>query len=147
MHKHCQYLFTILLMVLLLACASDDDGVDCTSALPEPNWFEIGFFNSQGEPLIGTVYQQEKFRLFNSDSEIFISPMPFGDPTRLQVRFLDVSPDTEYYIELTDIETDTLIFTYNTLKGPCFFSYDLTQVVYNGETFPLQYTRRIDLIK
>ncbi|WP_145758325.1 hypothetical protein [Sediminicola sp. YIK13] len=134
-------------MVLLLACASDDDSVDCTSALPEPNWFEIGFFNSQGEPLIGTVYQQEEFRLFNSKSEIFISPMPFGDPTRLQVRFPDVDSVTEYYIELTEIDTDTLSFTYETLQGPCFLSYDLTQVNYNGETFLLKNTDRVDFIK
>lgn len=146
MHKHFQYLFTISLIFLLLACGSDD-GIDCTSALPEPNWFEIGFFNSQGEPLIGTVYQQEEFRLFNSDIEIFISPMPFGDPTRLQVSFIDVDSDTEYYIELSDVDTDTLSITYDTRQGPCFLSYDLPQVIYNGETFLFQNTNRVDLIK
>lgn len=147
MHKHFQYLFTPLMIMLLLACGSDDDGKDCTSALPEPNWFEIGFFNSQGEPLIGTVYLEEDFRLFNANSELFISPMPFGDPTRLQVRFIDIDSDTEYFIELTDVDTDTLSFTFDTRQGQCFLSYDLTQVIYNGVTFPLQDSSNVDLIK
>ncbi|NNK71894.1 MAG: hypothetical protein HKO94_01755 [Flavobacteriaceae bacterium] len=139
-------LFVILILVSMLSCA-DDDEVDCTTALPAPDWFELGFFNSQGQALIGSVYLQEEFRVFNSTSETFISPMASGDQTRLQVRFPDFETNVDYFIELTSVDTDTLRFLFETSQGPCFLSYDLQQVIFNGETIMVQNTNRVDLIK
>ena len=143
-------LYNILIMciaALLFSCGNNDDEDNCTTALPAPEWFELGFFNSLGEPLVGTVYPQEEFRVFNSNSEVFVSPVPFGDPTRLQMRFLDFDSDVNYFIELTATDTDTLNFTYDVRQGPCFLNYDLTQVIYNGQTIQLSNSNRVDLIK
>ncbi len=76
MKKGYKFLFFFTLIVSLLSCGNDD--VDCTNAFPTPDWFELGFFDSQGQPLIGSVYLQDEFRVFNSNNEIFLSPIPFG---------------------------------------------------------------------
>lgn len=139
--------FLFFSLVLLLSCDNNDNEVDCTSALPEPNWFEIGFFNTQGEPLIGSVYQQETFRLFNAESELSISSIPFGDPTRLLVRFDDIESDKDYYIELTATDNDTLNFSFESFQGECFLHFNMQQVIYNGDNIQLQNSSQIDLTK
>lgn len=145
MKKSYKILFFFSFIVTLLACDNNDD-VDCTNVFPAPNWFELGFFDSQGQPLIGSVYQQDEFRVFNSNNEVFLSPI-FDDPTRLQVRFNDFTSNLDYYIELTAIDIDTLRFVYETTQGPCFLNYNLQQVVFNEETIPIQNSDRVDLIK
>lgn len=145
MKKGCKILSFFISFVFLMSCGSDD--VNCTNALPGPNWFELGFFDAQGQPLIGSVYQQQEFRIFNSNSEAFISPMSFGDPTRLLVRFPDFVSNTQYFIELNAVDTDTLNFIFDTMQGPCFLNYNLQQVIYNGETVEVQNSNRVDLIK
>ena len=145
MKKNYKILFLFSIIVSLLACDNNDD-VDCSTVFPAPNWFELGFFDSQGRPLIGTVYQQDKFRVFNANNEIFLLPI-IDDPTRLQVLFNEFTSNLDYYIELTAIDIDTLRFVYETKQGPCFLNYDLQQVVFNGETIPIQNSNRVDLIK
>ncbi|NAY91106.1 hypothetical protein GTQ34_04165 [Muricauda sp. JGD-17] len=136
-----------VIFIVLLSCENDDNNVDCTTALPAPDWFEIGFFNSQGDPLIGTVYQQADFRLFNSETEIFISPMLFGDSDRLLVPYREIESNKEYYIELTPSDMDTLNFNFESTQGPCFLNFDLQEVIYNGDTIQVLNTNRVDFIK
>lgn len=145
--KNYKFKLIVFVLVTFLSCGNEDDEIDCTLALPEPNWFEIGFYNSQGDPLIGSAYQQESFRLFNNDIELNISPMPFGDPTRLLVRYDDIVTDTDFYIELTATDNDTLNFSFNSFQGDCFLHYNLQQVIYNGEEIQLQNSSHVSLIK
>ncbi|MBT8288373.1 MAG: hypothetical protein HKN00_08865 [Flavobacteriaceae bacterium] len=133
------------IFVVLLSCGEDD--VDCSAVLPPPNWFEIGFFDTQGNALIGSVYQQEEFRLYNDNTELLLRPVPFGDPERLQVIFSNIQSNIEYYIELTATDTDTLHFNYETINGPCFSFSNLTEVIFNGRTIEFEDDSRIDLIK
>jgi len=136
----------LVTFITFLSCDNNDD-VDCTNAIPAPNWFELGFFDSQGQPLIGNVYQQDVFRIFNSNSETFISPTEW-DPHRLQIYFPDFVSDTQYYIELTTVDIDTLNFIFETTQGPCFLQYNLEQVIYNGETIEVENnSNSVDLIK
>ncbi len=139
-------LFSLTIVLTLYSCANNND-VDCSNALPGPDWFELGFFNAQGQPLIGSVYPQYEFRVFNASSEIFISPVPFGDPTRLQIRFPDFETNNEYFIELTAIDTDTLRFVYSVAQGPCFLNYNLQQVIFNNQIVEVQNSNRVDLVK
>ncbi|MBT8306852.1 MAG: hypothetical protein KJN85_07935 [Maribacter sp.] len=145
MKHYLKILFFFTLPIMISCCVNDD--VDCTNALPAPDWFELGFFDSQGQPLIGSVYQQNEFRVFNSNTETLISSMPFGDSTRLQVRFPDFTTNTQYYIELTSVDIDTLNFIFETTRGPCFLRYELMQVIYNGATIEVQNRDRVDLMK
>lgn len=135
------------LCILLIYFSCDDKEVNCTNALPEPNWFDLGFFNVQEQPLIGTVYQQETFRLYNSENEIFLATNPFGDSTRLQVRYNDIVPRNTYFIELSSTDIDTLNFSFEVTQGPCFPNYDLQEVIYNGQSYTIENTSRVDLIK
>lgn len=139
--------FSILFILFIASCGRNTDDVDCTNALPEPNWFEIGFVNTEGEPLIGTVYLQDEFRLFNNNSEIMISPVPFGNPNRLQVGYDDIVSDVDYFIELTETDNDTLRFIYSSSMGPCFINYDLQEIIYNGDSYLITSSAQIDLIK
>ena len=139
--------FSILFILFIASCGRNTDDVDCTNALPEPNWFEIGFVNMDGEPLIGTVYLQEEFRLFNASSELMLSSVPFGDPTRLQVGYDDIVSDVDYYIELTETDNDTLRFIYSSSMGSCFINYDLQEIIYNGDSYDVGNSSQIDLVK
>ncbi|NNL81727.1 MAG: hypothetical protein HKO67_14665 [Flavobacteriaceae bacterium] len=134
------------LFILCCSCADDDD-VDCSSALPPPNWFEIGFFDTNGNALIGTTYNQETFRLYNSSEETFISKVPFSSPEYLQVRFDSINPQTEYFLELSATDQDTLVFDFSLSNGPCFSWFVLEGLTYNGDEIPLSDNSRIDLIK
>lgn len=136
----------ILFSSLLLSCASNDD-IDCSTLDPGPNWFEMGFFDPDGNPLIGTVYTQESFRMFNAQEEFYVSPFTGGDPNYLIVRYDDVTNDKEYYIELSETDTDTLQFTYAVVQGPCFPNYTLENVWYNGELQPATTDLRLRLFK
>ena len=142
-----KFRLAVFVLITFLSCGNEDDEIDCTLALPEPNWFEIGFYNTQGEPLIGSIYQQETFRLFNNDIELSISPNPFGDPTRLLVRFEDIETDTDFHIELTTSDIDTLNFSFDSFQGDCFLYYNLQQVIYNGDEVQLQNSSHVSLIK
>ncbi|MDC7995651.1 hypothetical protein [Altibacter sp. HG106] len=133
-------------MLLVYACGSDDD-VDCTTALPAPNFFLLGFFTTEGTPLLGNVYDQEAFRVFNTDTTFLIPYQPGSYPNRLAVRFPAIQNDTEYFIELSEKDTDTLQFRYETMQGPCFPNYTLQQVTYNGTTIALETSGEVDLIK
>lgn len=137
----------ILFSSLFLSCTSDDDELDCSTVDPGPNWIEMGFFDSDGNPLIGTVYNQESFRMFNSQEEFFISPFLGGSPDYLIVRYEDITNDREYYIELSESDTDTLQFTYAVIQGPCFPNYILENVWYNGELQPATSGLRVRLFK
>ncbi len=137
-------LFICSLALLLPGC---EDDVDCTNALPPPNWFQLGFFTTNGEPLIGTLYKSEGFRLYNADTELSVSPMRFGDTTRLLIRYDDVLPDVEYYIELTQEDTDTLSFSYEIRQDPCFLIYTLQEVTHNGESVSFNSPFTIDILK
>lgn len=137
----------ILLASLFLSCATDDDSIDCSLSDPGPNWFEIGFFDTDGNPLIGTVYTQESFRVFNLQEEFYVSPFTGGNPNYLIVRYENITNEREYYIELSETDTDTLQFTYAIIQGPCFPNYTLENVWYNGELQPATTDLRIQLFK
>lgn len=146
MIKNCKTLLLFVFILTLFSCGSDDNP-DCSRVFPPPNWFELGFIDEQGQSLIGTVYQQDEFRIFNANSEAFIAPINGGDLTKLQVRFPDFESNTQYFIEFATEDIDTLNFIFETTQRPCFLTYDLKQVIYNGETFEVQNTNRIDLVK
>jgi len=146
MDKGLKILLLSVLLATPISCGNDDD-VDCTTALPPPNWFELGFFDTSGQPLIGTVYLQDEFRVFNDNSEIFLSPVPFGNPNRLQVRYEDFDSNLDYYIELTAQDVDTLRFIFESTQGPCFLINDLQQVIYNGESLEIGNSNLVELIK
>ena len=138
---------TLSVIALLLMTCGNDDEIDCSLILPEPNWFEIGFFDLQGQPLIGTVYTQSEFRIFNDNSETFLTSVPTGDPTRLQIFYDFFESDIDYYIELSAVDTDTLRFIYQSTLKPCSIDYDLESVIYNGESVTPVNPRLVNLIK
>ena len=140
--------FVFLLVISILPLNSCEDDPDCSTVLPPPNWFDLGFFSAEGEPLIGTEYLQEEFRVFNQAGEQFIRPMLFGDSTRLQVRFEAFESDTDYYIEVTPEDIDTLNFSYEIRQRPCFRTYELVSFRYNGQNVPLDPASiRVDIVK
>ena len=138
---------TLFLCVAMLSCSSDDDEIDCSTVDPGPNWFEMGFFDSQNNSLLVTEYTQESFRLFNEQEELFISPWATGSPEYLIVRYNEITSNRTYYIELSETDTDTLKFLYSERQGPCFPIYSLEQVDYNGDIYVIENSLRVPLLK
>ena len=148
--KKLPFYFTLhyfVLSLVLLSCSNDDDELDCSTVDPGPNWFEMGFFNAEGNPLLGTEYTQESYRLFNAQEELFISPWATGSLDYLVVRYEEITNDRIYYIELSETDTDTLKFNFTIRQGPCFPNYILEQVTYNDEAYLIQNNLPLQLIK
>lgn len=126
--------FSFITLLLLISCSKEtkDPELDCSLALPPPNSFEINLVNSVEAPLIGSVYTQDSFRLYNNSFEKFIRPTRFGVPTRLQVFYQDFESGVEYFIELDSLDNDTLKFNYSINNGECFDSFIMDSIKFNG---------------
>lgn len=144
MKNKIKLLFLLVSILTLISCDTNDD---CAAVDPAPYWIELGFVDSQGENLLGTVYQQEEFRIFNSNSEIYVVPVVSGETTRLELLLPDFTSNTEYFIEFAPNDIDTLKIIFETIQGPCFLGYNLQEIIFNGETIVVQYTNVVDLVK
>jgi len=130
------YAKKILLIFLLLATAigcTKETEPDCTSVLPPPNSFEIDIVDTNGNSLIGNIYTQNTFRLYNSSFEKWIQPTPYGASNCLQVFFPDIENEVEYYIELDAMDSDTLQVNFSKTTGECFDRYTVNEMKYNGQ--------------
>lgn len=141
-------LIGIVIVVFLFSCTKET-GVDCTTVLPPPNWFEISIDNSAGDQLIYSVYVRDSFLLYNANSSQFLKPLAFaGDPSYLRVAFPDIESGVEYYLELDTLDTDTLVFNFSEKVTECYSSYSLHEIVYNGYLTPIEEeTSRYHVVK
>ena len=123
------FVFTLLTFsMFLFSCKKED----CSNVLPPPNWIELGITDSAGNALLWSGYNKDSFRLYNSSREIYLGPLPYGDSSRLQIRFPDLVNELDYYLELSSTDTDTLRFDITNSVEKCFTSYSLDKLYYNG---------------
>ncbi|MFB0923886.1 MAG: hypothetical protein QMB65_01170 [Vicingaceae bacterium] len=130
--------FSIITLLLLISCSKEtlnnkEPELDCSNVLPPPNSFEINLVNSVGNPLIGSIYTQDSFRLYNNSFEKFIRPPAFGVSTVLQIFYPDIESGIEYFIELDSLDNDTLMFNYSIKNRECFDSFKMDSIKFNGK--------------
>lgn len=125
-------IFILALIAFFFSC-SNDDTVDCSLVDIVTPAFFLTYQDAQGNYLLNTVYQADSLRLYNNNSELYLRTYPTGDFESLYVYYNGISDDTDYYLELTDTDTDTLKFKYTITPGDCAPNYTLKKVIYNGE--------------
>ncbi|RZT00159.1 hypothetical protein [Aquimarina brevivitae] len=138
-------LVVLLFTALFLGSCKNDD--DCTASTPPYMGIELGYFDDAGTSLIATSYNQDQFRIFNETSEVFITPGSINGIQRLSLQLINFESDTDYYIELTDNDTDTIQLQYELIQQSCFNTYDLREVFYNGEPVQIEDDIIVDIIK
>ena len=120
---------------ILFGCTKDDDALDCTTVLPPPNWFEISINDPGGNQLINNIFVQDSFLFYSASTQTYLKPLEFaGHPSYLMIDFPRISNGTEYYLELSDMDTDTLVFNFTEKITPCYTDYNLAEILYNGES-------------
>ncbi|GEM_PF-2874283 len=125
--------FSLLVLAFLLIGCKKDVDLDCTTVLPPPNWFEFSINSSGGTQLINNVYVRDSFRFYSATSNMYLKPLEFaGDPSYLYVAFPDLKSGEQYYIDLSDTETDSMIFNFTKTEYPCYTGYSFSEIIYNG---------------
>ncbi|MEX1000712.1 MAG: hypothetical protein WDZ35_01210 [Crocinitomicaceae bacterium] len=108
---------------------------DCTTALPPPDYFLLQIQDTTGNNLIGTTYTDSSYKLTGDNYEAFVSPEPTGPQYMLRIHPMELKNGEDYYLKLSDADSDTLSVVYSVKEDECFTSFILTSVVYNGEDF------------
>lgn len=137
-------LFLFSVVILLFSFSGCKKTVDCTLVLPEPNYFEITFVDSTGNSVLGTI---DSLRLYNASYDKYIKATRFGDSSYLQIFYVDIDSNVNYFIELNNMDTDTLLFNYSIEVGTCFNVYIMDDLKYNGQNQTVGNNIQFDLIK
>lgn len=124
-----KYLFAFFILIVVL---SSCDWNQCVNEKPLPSFFEINLIDSLENSLVGSVYVKDSFRLYSANSEQYIRPIPYGNPSLLQIYFSKIESASTYYLELDASDTDTLEFVFSSNKGKCGTSYTMYSINYNG---------------
>lgn len=126
--------FILLLMFAAVSCASDDDN-NCANALPPPNWFELGFVDQNDQPLIGTYFTRDSFKLQGAGTTLYLKPVPFGVEETLLVPFPEIRTGTTYSLELDEDNVERIRIDFETRELDCGFDYIISAFFYNDELF------------
>lgn len=127
--------YLLLCLLAILGCASDDRQPDCSLVLPPPNWFAIGFVDQVGNPLIGTLFTQDSFKLEGAGKVLYLRTVPFGNGETLLVPFTDIQNGATYMLELDADNTERLRVDFETREATCGNNYNISALYYNGELF------------
>jgi len=123
----------LLLSLLSLAIACNEDDNDTTLCIPPNPVFEFTLRDVNQNPLLGTVFVQDSFKLSNNRSTVYLKPTPQGDEENLQVIMPDIISGVDYTLELSDTENDIVRISYEIVTESCG-AHRLTSFVYNGQT-------------
>ena len=125
-------LIYLAITALLFACTDDDSGTDCALIIPSPNNFLLRIQDAQGDPLIGTVFTQDSFKLRGNNAVTYIKPTLNGNPADLFIFFTQIDDGVDYYLDLSETDTDTIRANYTVTTNECATSFDLEGFFYNG---------------
>ena len=119
------------------ACEGDEDtGPDCSTVLCEANEFLISYRDAQGNPLIGTEFVKDSFKLSGPDTEIYIKPRAFFADNQLPIFYQSVESGEEYVLELSETVTDTLRFSFTTVTLDCCVDSTMDEFLQNDVSIP-----------
>ena len=125
--------YALLLGCILINCSNNDD-TDCSTVLPPPNNFTLKLVDQAGNSLIGNTFVQDSFKLYNNSETLYIKPFPTGFQDELVIFMSEVTNNQEYYLELDQTDTDTLVVNHSINQTDCFSFYILQSFLYNAET-------------
>ncbi|NND63616.1 MAG: hypothetical protein HKN48_10560 [Flavobacteriaceae bacterium] len=130
-------LLLIVCVFAFLGCEGDEDtGPDCTTVLCAANEFLISYRDAQGNPLIGTEFVKDSFKLSRPGSTIYIKPRAFFADNQLPIFYRDVESGQDYALELSETVIDTLRFTFTTVVGGCCVDSTMDELLQNNTARP-----------
>ncbi len=140
------FLGLLLSLTMITSCEGDEDKFpDCSLVLCPPNSFLLNYQDTDGNPLINTVFVKDSFKLFNPTSTQFIRTLP--EENRLAVLYERIESGANYFLELDTDEIDTLMFHYTTRAETCCTIFTLDSLQFNGVTTPFASTEQIVLVR
>lgn len=120
------------LAILLASCTDDDPVTDCSLIIPQPINFLLRIQDAQANPVIGTVFTQDSFKLRGNNAVTYIKPTLNDNPADLFIFYTQMESGLEYYLDLNETDTDTIRINYTVNVNECSTSYDLEGLLYNG---------------
>ncbi len=112
------------MLLLLIACnkeSFEEVNNDHTLCLPPPNSFFLTLENEAGDNLLETVYLQDSFIIYNSDTLILTKT----SNNYWWIGFEFYESGTDYYLDLSETDTDTIALYWHSECeegcGPCYF--------------------------
>ncbi|GAB5399839.1 MAG: hypothetical protein Aureis2KO_14240 [Aureisphaera sp.] len=141
------FLLVLLGFTLFASCEGDEDtGPNCAAVLCPSNSAFLDYRDSDGNPLINTVFVKDSFKFFTPSTTQYIKPLPDGD-NRLAVFFGTIETGTTYFLELDTEEIDTLNFNFTTTSTSCCTITTLDSLFYNGIRVPVPSGEQIVLTR
>lgn len=135
------YFFPLFLVLSLLSCSSNEDGIDCSLLDIAPQLFFIEYIDEDGHNLLedGT-YVHEEIEVM-VDGEVMGEVYSFPEKTFLIIYEHGQlqNNDSDYIIKLSSTETDIMQLDYSQKAGLCGTQiYTVERAVYNNEEMELQ---------
>ncbi len=135
-------------LFVFIACEGEEDKYpDCSLVLCPPNTVLLDYRDSEDNPLINTVFVKDSFKLFTPTSTQYLKIRLQGDHYELEARYPDLETETTYFLELSDTETDTLVFNFSVLQSTCCTDYNIDSITHNGTAVTETDTHRFVLVK
>lgn len=135
------YLFTLLFVVTLISCSSEDDEIDCGVIDMVPEVFFIEYLDNEGNNLLDNgTYIHEEIEI-TVDGEVVGEVFTNTEETFLIIPEFNAvqKNESEYLIKLSPTETDVMQLEYSEETGICgHHIYTVENAVYNGEDMELE---------
>jgi len=125
--------YALVIVLVILSCGNDDDNCSDTAFLPPPQGIYIKLVNSAGDPLIGTIFVKDSFKLSNPAETVYVKPDRFGAQDELFIGYDAVTSGETYFLELDETDTDTLRMEHSLKESRCFDFRSLDTFTYNGQ--------------
>lgn len=126
-------LIYLSIALLLFSCSNDDPVTDCSLIIPPPNNILLRIQDDQNNPLIGTEFTQDSFRLRGNSMVTYVKPDLNGNPIDLSIFFTQMADGVDYYLDLSETDTDTLRANYTASINECFTAFNLVDFEYNDQ--------------
>jgi len=121
-----------LVVISFLACEGiEDREVNCETVLCATDAIKITYRDSGGNPLLGTLFIKDSFKLFSANSIQYLKPLSPTEPENLAIFYAYIQNDLDYTLELSPTVIDTLNFTFTTNNNSCCSLSTMDQLLFN----------------
>ncbi|MDC8003593.1 hypothetical protein POV27_05990 [Aureisphaera galaxeae] len=129
--------FVFVSFLLLLSCEGEEDrSPNCTTVTCPPNSFLINIQDTDGNPLINSVFVGDSFKFYTPTTTLYVKTFQQQNDV-LHIRYPEIETGTTYFLELDETEVDTLTVNFTVTEQTCCISYNLDSLRYNGVNAPI----------
>ena len=123
----------LLISIMLLGCEGEEDRMaNCSGIICVSEQVRLSFRNAAGNPLIGTTFVQDSFKLSSSNQVLYLKPQPTDNEENLAINYTDLASGVDYTLELSATESDMLNFTFSSVYADCCTDFFMQQLRFNN---------------